>query len=131
MAKDRLAYAVHILDSIETLQGLVVSYDDFLSDAAKYHASYRLLQLIAESVKRLDESFLARNPQVNWNGIRGFRNVIVHDYLDLNDAVAWEVITHHVPVLYQAMLSEVPNWDALRVQRERIKQKVEEEYKDA
>lgn len=130
MVKDRLVYAVHILDTIETLQGMQLTHDIFVTDTIKYHATYRLLQLITESAKRLDGSLVERHPEINWAGIRGFRNAMVHDYLDLNDAVAWDIVQNHVPQLYAAILAEVPNWPELRSQKDRVRKEIEGEYGD-
>jgi len=42
----------------------------------------RNLQVLAESTKNLSDSLKAVHPDVDWQGIVGFRNILVHYYLD-------------------------------------------------
>jgi len=41
----------------------------------------RNLQTLAESARRTAEALRAREPDVAWEAIAGFRNVLVHDSL--------------------------------------------------
>ena len=62
-------------------------------------AVIRNLQVLGESARRLSEETKARRPEVDWRGIIGFRNVMVHDYLDITPARVWEVVELQFPIL--------------------------------
>jgi len=83
--KDDRLYLIHILESIErveeyTCQGL----EQFLSDKKTQDAVLRNLQILAESTQRISPELKTANPEINWRGISGFRNVLVHDYLAIH-----------------------------------------------
>ena len=41
----------------------------------------RRLQTLTESATLLSDELKARHPEIDWRGIAGFRNIVVHDYL--------------------------------------------------
>ena len=61
----------------------------------------RNLQTLAESTQRLSEELRAAHPAVDWRGIAGFRNILVHNYLGINLIRVWEIVENDVPALKQ------------------------------
>ena len=57
------------------------------------------LMIIGEAVGRVSEETKLRNPQVTWNAISNFRNVVVHDYFGVDWNLAWVTATDRVPEL--------------------------------
>jgi uncharacterized protein with HEPN domain len=50
------------------------------------------------------------NPNIPWQRIAGFRNILVHDYLGGIDAtLVWRVIEAELPALKEAVLKELSN----------------------
>ena len=47
-------------------------------------AVIRNLQTLTESSQRLSDAIKAREPQVPWRELAGFRNVLVHGYLGID-----------------------------------------------
>lgn len=43
----------------------------------------RNLQILAESVKRISAERKSAHPEVDWRGVTGFRNILVHENFDL------------------------------------------------
>ncbi len=54
---------------------------------------------IGEQVGRLSDEFKNENDGIDWNGIKGMRNVHAHDYDNVMFDVTWESITEDVPYL--------------------------------
>ena len=53
-----------------------------------------------------------RHPEVDWRGISGLRNVLVHGYFEVDLETIWAVIQHDVPVLegtVRMLLEEPPS----------------------
>lgn len=59
----------------------------------------RNLQTMAESTQRLSDEIKATQPNISWEEISGFRNVLVHDYLGIDLEVIWGIMQREVPEL--------------------------------
>ena len=66
-------------------------------------AVIRNLQTIAESSQRLSDGLRATEPEVPWRAIAGFRNVLVHDYFEIDLEVVWSVVEQDLPKLVAAV----------------------------
>jgi uncharacterized protein with HEPN domain len=68
---------------------------------------------MAESTTRLPFSIKAAHPNVDWEGLAGFRNILVHDYIDVNLHLIWEEIKHRdmlqLKATIEAMLAGMPS----------------------
>ena len=85
--------------------------EEFLRDRKTQDAVLRNLQTLAESATRLSASLRERHPEVDWRGIAGFRNVLVHDYLGTNIERVWSIVERDLPVL-SATVGAVLNADS-------------------
>jgi len=54
-------------------------------------AVLRNLQLLAESSQRISSELKSRYPEVDWRGLSGFRNVLVHDSSGIDVARIWRI----------------------------------------
>lgn len=66
-------------------------------------AIVRNLQVLCESTQRIDEAHKQRHPEINWTSIAGMRNVLVHDYFEVDFETVWDVVTRDLPPLEKAM----------------------------
>jgi uncharacterized protein with HEPN domain len=98
--KDDRTYLLHIEECISDINTFVKGNRElFLNDKLVRNATLRSLQTLAESTTRLSDDFKANHPNIPWRKIRGFRNVIVHDYLGLDYEAVWLVIEIELPKL--------------------------------
>ena len=75
-------YILHMLECIERIEGYVCGDKQrFLEELVLQGAVVRVLQVMAESSQRLSETVKDIASNIDWRGISGFRNVLVHDYL--------------------------------------------------
>jgi uncharacterized protein with HEPN domain len=86
-------------------------------ESRKHHRAAILyyLQTMAETTQRLPETLKSQQPDVDWVGISGFRNRLVHGYLEINMDVIWNVIENYLPKLKQAvtnLLQEIDDDDS-------------------
>lgn len=99
--RDDEVYLRHILECIRDVH----EHSDGILESLHIHkvawdATLRRLQIMAESTTRLSDSIKAQAPQIEWHKIKGFRNILVHDYLgDVDPVVVRGVITHYLPKL--------------------------------
>ena len=77
--KDDAAYLTHILDCIRRVEeDLAEGHERFLTSHMVQDAVLRNLQVIGESAKRLSEDRKGSRPEIEWQRIVAFRNVLVH-----------------------------------------------------
>jgi len=104
--KDDALYLIHITECLERIERFVVEGKEmFVRDLKTQDAVIRNLQVLAESSQRLSETLKTAHPEVNWRGLAGFRNILVHDYLGINLQRVWEIIEGDLPALKRQMTS--------------------------
>lgn len=101
-----LIYIQHIVECIERVEQYVGgNHERFLNDSMLQDAVLRVLQVMSESSQRLSPEIKAVSEHIDWRGIAGFRNILVHDYLGGIDlALVWQVIDQELPALKKAFL---------------------------
>ena len=63
---------------------------------------------MAESATQLSDEVKDRHAEVDWRGIRGFRNIVVHGYVEVLDLeLTWRFIESEVDTLGQVAASEL------------------------
>lgn len=63
----------------------------------------RNLQIIGEAVNHLPESVTAAHPEIPWPQIRGFRNILVHQYFGVDIDIVRDVVQNHLPPLVNVL----------------------------
>jgi uncharacterized protein with HEPN domain len=101
-------YLAHILRAAEAIQHSAErGREAFLASEDAYDAGLRRLHAIAESTQRLSPDVRSRHPEVPWAQIAGFRNRIVHAYMDVDPDIVWSIIEDEVPVLVNLARDEL------------------------
>jgi uncharacterized protein with HEPN domain len=91
--KDDRLYLIHIRECIERIEQYTEDgAEAFFSDTKTQDAVLRNLHTLSESTQRLSLHLKSAHPEVDWRGISGFRNILVHDYLGVNLVRVWEVV---------------------------------------
>jgi len=53
--------------------------------------------VIGEAVSRLSEGLRVENHQTPWNQIKGFRNIVAHDYFGVDAEEVWQIVKGDIP----------------------------------
>lgn len=90
-----------ILEAIESIIEFTsnISMEEFFADKKTKDAVVRNFEIIGEAANKLSKGIKESNKQVDWSGLIGFRNVIVHDYFGIDYDVVWNIKTNHLPKL--------------------------------
>lgn len=98
-----------IKEAISLINGWCKDYateDDFLcspTGMAMLDASILRLQIIGESVRAIDEmtkgELLSKYDAIPWRSIIGLRNIISHDYANVNYTIILKIIKNNLPLL--------------------------------
>jgi uncharacterized protein with HEPN domain len=95
MKKDDLVYIRHMLD----LARMVIAKVDGIDRAVFDHdenlrlALVHLIQTIGEAAARVSNDFRNDHSEIPWKTIVGMRHRIMHDYMDVNFDLVWDVAT--------------------------------------
>ncbi len=57
------------------------------------------ITIIGEAARRISIEFRDQHPEIPWREIIGMRNVIVHEYDQLDYEVIWDVVQNKLPEL--------------------------------
>lgn len=85
-----------------------VGFDEYLEDRKLMLAVERQIELIGEASRRLPGDFKSEHPEVPWSAMVGQRNVLAHDYGEINSADVWNVATFKLPELIIALEPLLP-----------------------
>lgn len=102
--KDDQLYLLHIRQCIADIAEYTADgHEVFSGSKLLLDAVVRKLQILAESTIRLPEDLKTAYPQVDWRGIRGFRNFVVHQYFDVDPEEIWNITQRDLPALSAAV----------------------------
>ena len=98
-------YVKHMLECIQRIEQYVGGDKNrFFSDVMLKDAVMRVLQVMAESSQHISAETKKTQPKIDWRGISGFRNILVHDYLGGIDLeLVWQVIEAEISILKKAL----------------------------
>ncbi len=100
----------YLLDILEAAK-LAVAYvnnktkEEFFNDLQCQDAVIRRLEIIGEASKRISEETRAAYPDLPWSDMVGMRNVIIHEYDDVDLVIVWETVQNDLPQLIDALES--------------------------
>lgn len=100
---------VHYLkDLVEALERIdrytkSMTFQVFSKDERTIDAVIRNIIVIGEAVNKIPETVIDSNPEIPWSSIRGLRNLVVHEYLNIDLSILWETIQQDLIVLLPEM----------------------------
>ena len=80
----------------------------FVGDTQCQDAVIRRLEIIGEAARRLSEQTRGSLPTLPWNLMVGMRNLMIHEYDDVDLGVVWHTVQDDLPGLVVAIQSLVP-----------------------
>jgi uncharacterized protein with HEPN domain len=100
MSRDR-AYLADILDAAQAIRRFVegVNKEAFLANEEKYEAVNRKFEIIGEAAGRLSQTARQEFPDIPWKLVTAMRNILIHDYDDVDLNVVWKTTQDDLPPL--------------------------------
>ena len=97
------ACLLNMLDAINKIQvysGKFNNADDFYGDNISFDATMMNFIVIGEMVDKLTDMFLEKTyGKIDWNKVKGFRNIIAHNYFGIDAEEVWQIIRTRIPEL--------------------------------
>jgi uncharacterized protein with HEPN domain len=96
----------HCLEAIIEATDKILEYtsgfnsaDDFDNDHLIFDATLMNFVIIGEMAKKLSDDFKNTHSELEWNKIKGFRNMVAHDYFGIDAEEVWQIIKNKIPAL--------------------------------
>ncbi len=96
-----LEYLQHIREELLFLLRRSAGLDEseFLRDETLKRAFVRSLEVIGEAAKKLPQAFREQNAQVDWRGMAGMRDHLIHGYFGVDYDLVWDAAVNKAPEL--------------------------------
>jgi len=96
--KDDSIYIDHILNSINRILDYISGKDReaFEADLVTQDAVVRQLEIIGEATKRVSNELRLKHPDIPWSDMAGMRDVLIHDYIDVDLGVVWKTASEDI-----------------------------------
>lgn len=100
MPRDKV-YLLDILEAAKLAAGYVSrkSLEQFLEDTQCQDAVIRRLEVIGEAARRISSETKAALPHLPWDAMTGMRNIMIHEYDDVDLGIVWETVQKDLPRL--------------------------------
>ena len=94
-------YLTDILEAADAIQRFLVDVgqNTFLRNELLQSAVLQKLMIIGEAASRLSKEFRDKHPEIEWEDIIGFRNIVVHAYFAVEWSIVWVAATQEAPEL--------------------------------
>lgn len=100
-----LIWLQYMLECLAHVEGYIAAGEqEFMRSPLIQDAVLRRLQVIGDISERLRGGLTSMQPGIEWDHLRGLRNVIVHEPLNIDIGALWEVASIDLPRLKQAVL---------------------------
>lgn len=97
-----LRHAIEAIELIEEFLG-VMTFSEFENDNKTISAVVRQIEIIGEAMKHLSPVFQQKYPELRIADAVGMRNIIVHEYFDVDLKVVWDTCVEDIPKLKKAV----------------------------
>ncbi|MHA1410661.1 MAG: HepT-like ribonuclease domain-containing protein [Candidatus Odinarchaeia archaeon] len=100
--RDDLVLLEDIREAINRIEEYVAdyNYNQFLSDYKTQDAVVRNLEVIGEAVKKISSKLKEKYANnINWRGIAGLRDRLIHQYFGINYDIIWTIIKEELPII--------------------------------
>jgi uncharacterized protein with HEPN domain len=99
METDQLGRLRDILEAARLIGAYVkdTTETDFHVDKQKQDAVIRRIEIIGEAAAHLTDATRQAIPELAFRKMRGMRNIVAHDYANVDLKIVWEVASAHVP----------------------------------
>lgn len=111
MAKQSdLLYLGHMLDYSRKAfsRAAAVSRADFDANEDVQIVLTHLIQIVGEAANNVSPATRVKYPEIPWERITGMRHRIVHDYVNIDVDIVWEIATKGLPDLIAALEKFTP-----------------------
>ena len=101
LTKDQhcLEAIIEAIDRINEYTTAFNSADEFNNDHLNFDATMMNFVVIGEMVEKITDDLKNEHKNIEWVKIKGFRNLVAHDYFGIDAEEVWQIIKTKIPML--------------------------------
>lgn len=108
------AYLWDMLQAAKEVREMTAGHDleKFLANRVLLRATERGVEIIGEAARRVSTSFAAAHPEVAWRQIIGQRNILAHEYGQIDHELLFKTVARDIPALITQLETLLPPLEA-------------------
>ena len=108
-------YLGHIVMAMDAIAEYIMGMrdEDFFNDRKTQDAVVRNCEIIGEAIKHVPDDYRAQHSEVDWRGLAGLRDVLIHQYFGVDYVVVWQIAVSECP-LYRTAIAALPEYKRLK-----------------
>ena len=107
--RDMSAFIGHVVMAMRFVADFIdgMTFDDFLADRKTRDAVIRNCEVIGEAIKHIPDEYRVLHPEIDWSGLAGLRDVLIHQYFGVDYVTLWNIVEKECPA-YCSALAALP-----------------------
>ncbi len=89
-----------------------MDFEQFYKDLKTRDAVIRNFEIIGEAANNIPNDLTKNHPEIDWAGVVGFRNVLIHDYFGVDYAMVWDIRQTFLPDLKEKIMLVIQNLES-------------------
>lgn len=91
----------HIIDAIKLIEKFSkdLNFDQFKNDLMAQSAMIRQFEIIGEASTNISSETKNNNPDIKWNLLKDYRNLLIHEYFRIDIIGVWGTVKNDIPNL--------------------------------
>ena len=96
---ENLKDIIEYIEKIEIYTSEFSGPEEFYINQVYFDATLMNFVNIGEAVSRITPLLKNRHKEIDWESIKGLRNMIAHDYLGIDAEEIWQIARSSIPIL--------------------------------
>ena len=94
-----------MLDAIAEIREFTdeITFEEFQTDRKTIRAVLYDLAIIGEAVRRIPPEIEASHPEIPWDDVRGMRNIVIHEYFQVDLSIIWQTLQEDLVLLESSL----------------------------
>ena len=104
------AYLWDMLDAATSIKQFTegATFRQYADNKMIRSAVERQLEILGEAARRVSQGFKDAHPEVSWRQIVGLRNLLAHEYGDIQHERVWQIAAKSIPALIDQLRPLLP-----------------------
>jgi len=103
---------MHMLESAQRAIRIAgtMSQEALAHDEVRLLAVVKSIEVIGEASTKVSQSTRTRHAAIDWQGIRGMRNRLIHGYDSIDEQIVYRTLTNRLPPLIADLERALATW---------------------